>query len=197
MEIDECKSLVLKPVGCRTPAAEIDFHELLIYKWIYDEEIDTNTAHVAVQNWIKNGRPVSLVADVLYSIIVEFGEGFRIWGKFEKHYTRNDVQVNNELIAVFNAPDVFSALNAAKGIRGLGESYASKVLRFVSPNYVVLDSILRDELCGQMDYTTFRDECDYIAQHLNLHPVDIEASLFAYVQIANPCQRKRRWRQYR
>lgn len=76
------------------------------------------------------------------------------------------------------------------------KSYASKLLRFVSPNFVVLDSILREELCGAMSYTTFLDFCTEIASSLKIKPVEVDSALFTFVQLAKPNQRKLMWKKY-
>ena len=196
MKIDLVAQIVHKAQGKNTPAAQIPFHCLRCYLALYNREIDTESAIKAIANWRNTGQKTTDVLNVLESVIVTFGGGHRIWGKYSNYYFKHLNLVNEQLKHIFQKTSIYDALNAAKMIKGLGESYASKLLRFVSSDFVVLDSILREELCGTMPYSNFRDLCSQIATAIGLTPVDVEASLFTFVQLAKPQQKKWMWRQY-
>jgi hypothetical protein len=196
VRVDFSTRLIHKTTGKHSPAGIIPFSCLTCYLDIYLKEIDVVSAEVAVAQWKAGGRASLQSVNVLRKVIVEFGGGYRIWGKFEHYYKSNSVALNDQLKRVFDQTTVESALEEAMNIKGLGESYASKLLRFVSPNFVVLDSILREELCGAMVYTTFLGFCTEIASLVKMKPVEVEAALFTFVQLAKPNQRKLMWRKY-
>jgi hypothetical protein len=80
-------------------------------------------------------------------------------------------------------------------VKGLGPSYASKVARFLSPEAVVLDSILSKalNLDYKKDYIKFRLDCSKIAAKLNCEPREIESAVFTWVQICRNGKKKERW----
>jgi hypothetical protein len=91
---------------------------------------------------------------------------------------------------------LLALITKIKGLGGL--AYSTKMLRFLNPNHVVLDSILREEFClTESDYSIFATHCRKIARTLEVTPVDVESGLYAYVQIANPNQRLKDWNRYR
>jgi hypothetical protein len=197
MEIDETLCVVVKPQGATTPAAIIPFEDLITYGVIFSSEVDTGTAISATSAWLQGGQVSGFALDLLHSVIVDFGEGHRIWGRFSAYYAADIEAVNEHLIAAFGAPDRIAAQAHLRKIRGLGgEAYSTKMLRFINPDYVVCDSVLRAELCGQMPYEQFLDDCRFVAAHIGESAVFVESSLYAYVQVAKPGQRKHRWRQY-
>ena len=192
---------IVKPKGKRTPAKTISFCRLRRFIHIFQTEIDVVTPVKKIQVWEKSGFKPEDGIKVLEAIILKFGEGQRVWGKHSKTWIPEDV--NNRLRKAYiermcSAEIVRSHL---RGIRGLGGlSYSTKVLRFLNPEHVVLDSILREELClAETDYAEFANACSRAAECLNTNitPVDVESGLFAWIQILNPNQRKERWKRYR
>jgi hypothetical protein len=189
-----------KPQGKRTPSCTIRFDELHQYFKVYKEVVDIDSPTTAVAAWVESGHTEENALQVLYSVIVRFGGGHRIWGKYHQSYAATISDVNATLVQAYQKrTDSVAALRAVlvqiKGLGGL--SYGTKMLRFLNPNHVVLDSILREELCLQeTDYETFAAHCRQIAQILSIQPVDVESALFAFVQVKNPNQRKARWKQY-
>ncbi|MEI6715428.1 MAG: hypothetical protein WCO60_16850 [Verrucomicrobiota bacterium] len=196
MKIDLIKNVILKPQGKHTQSAIVPFHCLRCYLDIYHKEINTKSAISAIQAWKESGQSPANALRVLESVIVDFGGGHRIWGKYNIYYSENVSFINEQLKTLFKQEDIDSALKSATDIQGLGESYGSKLLRFVSPDFVVLDSILREELCGNMPYAEFNGLCSQIANVIGVTPVDVEAALFTFVQLAKPEQRKQMWRQH-
>ena len=196
IRIDINEKYIFKPEGERTPASKIPFSDLQKYLNIFSKEINTHDASEAYKLWQTEGMKEEAIPHLLKTIIVSFGEGYRIWGRFADYYVENAKEINTHMIAAHNAPDANSALEEIRNINVLGESYASKVLRFINSNYVVLDSILRDEMCGNIEYQEFTDICSEIGNAINITPVEVESALFAFVQIANPNQRRLRWRQH-
>lgn len=198
MQINYQDKTIIKPNGIRTPVSRIGFDELNQYIKIYREVVDVQSPTVAVSAWVRNDFPEEQVAEVLYAVIVSFGGGHRIWGRFKEEYHTLRHEINGYLrYAYSRRNDDVTALRAIlKNIRGLGSlSYSTKMLRFLNPDFVVLDSILKEEFClTDSDYDTFATHCRQIAKILGVNAVDIESGLYAYVQINNPNQRQNVWR---
>ena len=139
---------------------------------------------------------------------VEFVEKVCTWSKGRGHYIKRNVVRNNDhkdiADALFKGYTKAKNGNVAEGVEcisilhGLGQSYASKMLRFLLPDgAVILDSIIRTE-CGFSEtvhgYKKFLKYCHDLldqakeSQKLsagfknNLRVCDIEAALFIYVQ---------------
>lgn len=200
MQVDYQNNTIVKPQGKRTDAAIISFYELHRFIQIYHAVVDVKSPTTATMSWITKGYPEEEALQVLYSVIVLFGGGHRIWGKFHQLYASSRGDINALLIEAHQRrnDDVDSLRKILGRIKGLGElSYSTKMLKFLNPSHVVLDSILREELClKEIDYNLFADHCNRISKILNVTPVDIESGLFAFVQIMNPNQRKAVWKRY-
>jgi hypothetical protein len=200
MQVNYQDKSIIKPQGKRTPASVIQFDELNRFIKIFKEVVDVNSPADAVALWVEAGYPQDQAIEILYSVIVRFGGGHRIWGRFHKVYSSTVDEVNSFLreAHIRRHEDVDSLRAVLKNIKGLGSlSYSTKMLRFLNPNHVVLDSILQEEFClSIVDYKIFATHCRRIAEILEVDPVDIESGLYAYVQIANPAQRQKVWKQY-
>jgi hypothetical protein len=200
MQVDYQNNTIIKPQGKRTSATSIPFNELHKFIEIYNEVVDVKSPAAATTSWVTKGYPEEETIHVLYSVIVLFGGGHRIWEKFHRLYSSSIGDINSLLIQAHqrrndNADSLRKILGKIKGLGGL--SYSTKMLRFLNPNHVVLDSILREELCiNEVDYKVFADHCSRIAKILDVTPVDVESGLFAFVQIMNPNQRKTTWKRY-
>ena len=111
------------------------------------------------------------------------------------------------LIDAYEAKDagINELLEKIQQIKGLGGlSYSTKMARFFNNQYVVLDSILRDELnITENDYDSFFNLCEKIKIDLkNKFEIErntsqIESAIFTWIQIINPNQRRPRWIKYR
>lgn len=200
MQVNYHNNTIEKPQGKRTSARIIQFDELNRYIEIFQKVVDITSPTKAVTLWIATGCSETHVVNVLYSVIVLFGGGYRIWGRFGAIYNSSTHKINEVLSYVYNHrdEDVDILRRELKQILGLGGlSYSTKMLRFLSPNHVVLDSILQEELCiSEKDYHIFASHCRQIAKILQVNAVDVESGLYAYVQIANPDQRKYAWKRY-
>ena len=201
MKVDYSNNKIEKPAGKRTPAKMIQFVELKQYIDRFKEVVDVRSPTDAIASWATAGYPEAQAMNVLYSVIVSFGGGHRIWGRFHKLYTSSIRSVNSLLSEAHrkrddDAKDLLAIITQIKGLGGL--AYSTKMLRFLNTNHVVLDSILRKEFClVESDYSLFASHCRRIAVILGVTPVDVESGLYAYVQIANPDQRLKAWKSYR
>ncbi len=200
MKVDCKNKTISKPAGEYTPAGRITLDELVEYIDIFQKEIKETPAKVAVEQWKTSGFQAQHLEKLLYSIIVKFGEGHRIYGKWRDYYKQNAYQVNQHLKDAYNsaAADTARALKSIRKVKGLGgQSYSTKVMRFFDSHYVILDSILRRELrLSSADYGQFKDDCKGIAAAIGKTPSEVESGIFAWVQILNPKQRKKRWKKY-
>lgn len=200
MQVNYQDKNIVKPQGKRTPTRLIQFDELNRFIGIFKEVVDVKSPTDAVASWVKAGYPQEQAIAILHSVIVSFGGGHRIWGRFHKVYSVSVSEVNFFLReAHLRRDEDIDCLRAIlKNIKGLGSlSYSTKMLRFFNPNYVVLDSILQEEFClSNADYKAFATHCRQIAAILGVDPVDVESGLYAYVQIANPDQRQKVWKHY-
>jgi hypothetical protein len=200
MQVNYQTNTIEKPQGQRTPAGIIRFAELNRFIEIFKAVVDVKSPTDAVAAWVKAGYPQDQAIELLHAVIVRFGGGYRIWGRFHKVYRVSVNEVNAFLAEAHQRrdEDVDSLRAVLKNIKGLGSlSYATKMIRFLNPNYVVLDSILQEEFClSQADYKSFVTHCRQIAERLEVNPVDVESGLYVYVQLANPDQRQKVWKHY-
>ena len=162
----------------------------------FNKVINTKSATNEYEKWLKNPTEISS-KEFLRAVIVDFGEGWRIWGKYFSKLNQWD-DVNGLLIdaqKIIDRGDVAGSIDHMLKIKGLGPSYASKVARFLSPDAVVLDSILSKalDLDYQQDYKKFRLDCSDIATKLKCQPREIESAIFTWVQICRDGKKKKRW----
>ena len=162
----------------------------------FNKVINTKSAINEQEKWSKN--PTKIAAkEFIKAVIVDFGEGGRVWGKhFSKLNQWEDVnRLLIEAQKIIDQGDVAGSIDTLLKIKGLGSSYASKVARFLSPDAVVLDSVLSKELGldYQQDYRKFRLDCSKIAAKLKCQPREIESAIFTWVQICRNGKKKKRW----
>lgn len=162
----------------------------------FNKVINTKSAINEYEKWLKNPTKIAS-KEFVKAVIVDFGEGWRIWGK---HFSKLDQwdDINRILIdskKTIDQGDVARSIDQLLKIKGLGPSYASKVARFLSPDAVVLDSILSEalDLDYQRDYRKFHLDCSKIATKLKCQPRDIESAIFTWVQICRDGKKKKRW----
>lgn len=196
-----------KQKGIRTNACKINIEKLNSLIDIFENEIDVKKPTEVFDLWVQNKFDTKYTLELLESIIVIFGEGYRIWGRFKDYYEAEIYDVNNVLIEAYSVRDsgINKLLEKIQQIKGLGGlSYSTKMARFFNNRYVVLDSILRDELnITEGDYNTFFSLCLEIKTDLkNKFGIErnnsqIESGIFAWIQIINPEQKKKRWKKYR
>jgi hypothetical protein len=159
-----------------------------------------------IKKWRLARRPPGQIRDVLHGIIVIFGEGKRfVWPRVNKSLAGSGaIAANTAITSVDNnistitASNILSLFRHLASIKGLGKtSYASKVLRCLSDEHVVLDNMVKDEL-GENVYVDFRQKCEDIAKAMRppTSPAEVESGLFAWLQILNPKQKKIRWKQF-
>ena len=168
-------------------------HSCLLY---FNMVINTKSAINEHGKWLKNPTKIAS-KEFLKAVVIDFGEGGRVWGKHFSKLNQWD-DVNRLLIEaqkIIDQGDVTGSIEKLLKIKGLGPSYASKVARFLSPDAVVLDSVLSKELDldYQQDYRKFRLDCSKIATKLKCQPREIESSIFTWVQICRNGKKKKRW----
>lgn len=193
--------LITKTVGENTPESEISITLLNQLIDVFEQEIPVQETTEVFNMWRNNHYPADQIIGVLHAIIVEFGEGFRIWGKHSQYFADNHVDINNRLSNLcinHNAALVDDLMN----IKGIGPSYATKIARFINPDYVVLDSILCAELgLTNNHYNYFLNLCNQIKEALQQQGIirsnaQIESGIFTWVQLLKPNQRRHRWRRH-
>mgnify|MGYP001049774525 CR=1 FL=1 len=198
---------LFKQKGIRTNACKINIEKLNSLIEIFENEIDVKNPTKVFDLWVKNNFDTKYTLELLESVIVKFGEGHRIWGRFKGYYETQISDINNVLIDAYEAKDagINELLEKIQQIKGLGGlSYSTKMARFFNNQYVVLDSILRDELnITENDYDSFFNLCEKIKIDLkNKFEIErntsqIESAIFTWIQIINPNQRRPRWIKYR
>ena len=162
----------------------------------FNKVINTKSSIIGHENWLENPTQIAS-KEFLKAVIVDFGEGWRVWGKYFSKLNQWD-DVNRLLIEaqkIINQGDIAGAIDQLLKIKGLGPSYASKVTRFLSPDAVVLDSVLSRELDlkYKQDYGKFRLDCSKIATKLKCQPREIESAIFTWIQICRNGKKKKRW----
>ena len=162
----------------------------------FNKVINTKSAIKEYEKWLSNPTQIAS-KEFLKAVIVDFGEGWRVWGKYFFKLNQWD-DVNSLLIEaqkIIDQGDVAGSIDQLLKIKGLGPSYASKVARFLSPDAVVLDSILSKalDLDYHRDYVKFRFDCSKIATKLKCQPREIESAIFTWVQICRDGKKKKRW----
>ena len=166
-------------------------------------------ARSSISDWRKAGCQANQISNVLYGIVVDFGEGDpRPWSTWLSPHlkSRGPSSANTILksidgtIAKLDSSTITSHFTSLKGISGLGkDSYASKVLRCLSENHVVFDRRIQQEL-GVKTYQDFRLLCEQIATALGVgfSPADVEGGLFVWVQLLLPPKMgHHRWKKYK
>lgn len=208
MNVNIQNKTISKLQGKRTPATTITFAQLDGFIGIWSNEVGPmlTSATSEIIKWRKAFRPPTQIRDVLHGIIVIFGEGKRfVWPRVNKSLAGDGaIAANTAITSVDNNISTITATNILilfrhlASIKGLGKpSYASKVLRCLSDEHVVLDNMVKDELDEHV-YVDFRQKCEDVAKAMcpPRSPAEVEGGLFAWLQILNPKQKKLRWKQF-
>lgn len=190
-----------KPAGSATPAFSVRFSSVPLLNRAFSHAVNTHQATCDVAAWQAAGHSAALCMPLLYSIMVTFGIGHRVWGKYHTHYGASLAAVNGWLGDADNhvrAGNIPQALASLRHIKGLGSiSYASKTLRFLSGGTCpVMDSVIMSECgYGKWQYVDFVTDCRDIAGHCaaGTRAADVESALFTAIQVNNPHQRKAVW----
>ena len=162
----------------------------------FNKVINTKSSIDNYNLW-KNDPNPNHSKEFIKAVVLDFGEGWRIWGKHFSNVNQwNDInKILIEAQTIINHGDVSGSIEQLLKVKGLGPSYASKVARFLSPEAVVLDSILSEalNLKYKKDYGKFCLDCSKIAAKLNCEPREIESAIFTWVQICRNGKKKERW----
>ena len=124
--------------------------------------------------------------------IVRWGGGQRFIGRlFEKNRPECIALALREANALLLGGNTAAAVSRLQQLRYLGQSFASKVARFLSPDRaVILDEVIRGALGyrkNQEGYQEFLSDCQttlgLLAEyHPQLRICDVEAAIFAKIQ---------------
>lgn len=134
--------------------------------------------------------PVDAIAFI--ESVVRWGGGQRFVGRLldqnSPQYIASSLQEANALL---QSGQTAAAVSRLQQLRYLGQSFASKVARFLSPNTaVILDEVIRGALGyreSQEGYKEFLTDCQKVlnvlaTDHPRLRICDVEAAIFAKIQ---------------
>jgi hypothetical protein len=131
--------------------------------------------------------------------VCKWGRGDRQMGRIRDNNSPNEVSLAlSEGVTLARSGDVARSIDRVQRLRNLGQSYASKQMRFLEPTRaVILDSVIRNGL-GYSEtatgYAEFLSDCQTIltevrrsgqlqeTQAAGLRVCDIEAAIFARLQ---------------
>lgn len=131
--------------------------------------------------------------------VCKWGGGDRQMGRIRDNNSPNEVSLAlSEGVALARSGDVARGIDRVQRLRNLGQSFASKQMRFLEPTRaVILDSVIRNGL-GYSEtatgYAEFLSDCQTIltevrrsgqlqeTQAAGLRVCDIEAAIFARLQ---------------
>jgi len=128
--------------------------------------------------------------------VCKWGGGDRQMGRIRDNNSPNEVSLAlSEGIALARSGDVAGGIERVQRLRNLGQSFASKQMRFLEPTRaVILDSVIRNRLGYRQTatgYAEFLSDCQTIltevrrsgqlpeTQAARLRVCDIEAAIFA------------------
>lgn len=131
-------------------------------------------------------------ARVFVDAVVRWGGGQRFVGRLLSQNTAEQIssalQESNALLQIGRAA---AAVSRLQQLRYLGQSFASKLARFLNPAAaVILDEVIRGALGyreSQDGYQEFLDDCQsslalLAPHHPQLRICDVEAAIFAKIQ---------------
>lgn len=124
--------------------------------------------------------------------VVRWGRGHRFLGRLLGQNPHHEIsQALLDAHALLLDFQTSAAVTRLQRLRYLGQSFASKIARFLMPDRaVILDDVIRGALGyreSQDGYQEFLDDCQSIHNHLvatmpNLRICDVEAAIFAKIQ---------------
>jgi hypothetical protein len=124
--------------------------------------------------------------------VVRWGGGQRFVGRLLDQNTPQQIAISlQESNALLQVGNTSAAVSRLQQLRYLGQSFASKVARFMNPaGAVILDEVIRGGLGyreSQDGYQEFLDDCQtslalLAPHHPQLRVCDVEAAIFAKIQ---------------
>lgn len=168
---------------------------------IFNSVVDTESPKTAVSHWIESDFNTSEFENVMHSVIVMFGGGYRIWAKWGEKFNNNSYLYNEILkIAYKKARNLdFSCIDEVKKITGIGPTYATKFVRFFNENFPILDSRISETTSYQQnnhyDYQKYFQFCKELSSISNLTLADVESCIFCAIQIKT--SNREIWHKYR
>jgi hypothetical protein len=124
--------------------------------------------------------------------VVRWGGGQRFVGRLLNQNAADEIaDALKEASAHLKAGEAADAVSRLQRLRYLGQSFASKIARFLSPTTaVILDEVIRGALGyreSQEGYQEFLTDCQetlelLVVHHPQLRICDVEAAIFAKIQ---------------
>lgn len=124
--------------------------------------------------------------------VVKWGRGHRFVGRFrQKNSDRAIASALRQAVAQVRKDQVTQAVSHVQQLGQLGQSFASKLVRFLCPDRaVILDEVIRTSLGYKNSlrgYEEFLIDCQYVLEHAqptlpHLRICDVEAAIFAKIQ---------------
>lgn len=126
--------------------------------------------------------------------VIKWGRGYRFVGRFaEKNPPDRVADRLREAADLVDRQRIPEAVEHVQGLEQLGQSFASKIVRFMFPDRaVILDAVIRQKLGYREDrhgYGEFLSDCHVILKAANeelpdraLRVCDVEAAIFAKLQ---------------
>ncbi|MCP3386211.1 hypothetical protein NLM31_38105 [Bradyrhizobium sp. CCGUVB4N] len=124
--------------------------------------------------------------------VVRWGRGQRFVGRvLDQNAAEQITGALQEANALLNTGQVAAAVSRLQQLRYLGQSFASKIARFMNPAVaVILDEVIRSALGYREDqagYQEFLHDCQaslalLAPHHSQLRVCDVEAAIFAKIQ---------------
>lgn len=165
----------------------------------FNHSVDTETAKQRVSLWIESGFEAEMMEPLLHAVIVTFGGGYRIWGRSSTHFIDNQRDYNlilKQAYVLASRLD-FGCLKEIKKIKGIGDTYATKFVRFFNDNFPVLDSRIReagDYGCSDEQYKHYHHFCAILARATSMSLADVESCIFCFIQVST--SNKKIWTQH-
>lgn len=140
---------------------------------------------------VDDDKPERLERSLGFSkLVCEWGDGQRVWGNLNRHYPREPLglALSDWFASSKNETDPQKAVSLGIKIKGLGVSFASKHLRFLSPTrFPVLDDVISQGLGYALNpagYRLFISDLREIQRESlpKLRVADIEAGVFVLVR---------------
>lgn len=124
--------------------------------------------------------------------VVRWGGGQRFVGRLLDQNNPTELSIAvREAYELTNEDRTAGAVSRLQQMRYLGQSFASKVVRFLAPTRaVILDEVIRSALGyreSQAGYEEFLEDCRSVltiltSHHSKLRICDVEAAIFAKIQ---------------
>lgn len=124
--------------------------------------------------------------------VIRWGRGQRFVGRFRQRNNDGDIASSlKRAVLMANSGEITLAVSELQKLKYLGQSFASKLVRFMCPiDAVILDEVIRNRLGYQetaAGYEEFLADCRAVLEvaqqkYPELRICDVEAAIFAKIQ---------------